>query len=1028
MAWYDSLPINSGFEYVIGTTTGNYNDGNTDALVKTWLEYKVTQSEADKEANRSVVRAVLYSKVIPPDGSSTGMSSWTTADNFGYVGYDGANRQYLSTTYNFNNYAVNKFADYTFTIPHNSDGTKTITLQGAFQTHSGTWAITGGSVSFSLTLPTISIARGTEITGVSFLYYGMPTQFYMSRKSSNFREQVTMTNGSTTLTIKTTSVSDVNFEYNLARSYTPNTAYPSSSTWTVSVNTYNGATLVETKTYSYTWSISPYDIDSYRPYCTYTVEAYNDRVPALSTDTVVSGYSKLNVKVLSSNVHGRHGATVNASAIVVRYQDGWAVAGSGDHISGTISYSGRFSFRITITDSRGISKDYTDYWDNVLVSSAPTLDVKECYRGDSSGNVVDGGAYIWAKITTSCDSLNNHNSIQSRSGKVGSGSAVTMAEDTRVALTTSAAATSAYEINFTISDLLRTTSVKRYVSAEGVPLNIGEGGQSVGIGAYAENDDELKIGYNTRAIKPITVEHDGDSSVYPYVENYIELDAKKTQGTQILPYVTLDRNRHDSETDSRLEHLFIDSIGWNCNVRNYANNTQTSSQTINHVVGDLQFNDYYGDTPYDGVKYRVAHYRTRGIQLSQGDTYASDTKVDLDASALNYGDRIFASCNMADETLLKQGAISATGEDLDTTPYTTNYVKTPLIKATWSRTYTVSYRATNSTQKRLNWFEYDSRGYFLRYDGQNFSENNSVTFTTGNDTRYIRLQFNNMSGNNATTTTIDEFEAIQCERGTIKSQYFTDYVLDNLELTNRKYVQDWESKNIADVNSLTQGYITAQGAEGDDATTISYYVKSGFCKVDCNTQYTLTQNTTSWGLHVFEYDANKTFLRYTPYGAIYARSKTFSAHEGTRYIRVQLNKVASGAATQTDLTYFTSLQVVKGASECPSVPFAMDNEELSRYTGKWMYCGEVTNQKVYFPKGATEIALVLKISSYTFPMQIFLRETLTQTTNVFEFWETSTGYLRFYFNYQASLCYIEKNSLTNWGSGWNDWHVHVYAK
>ena len=489
--WY-SRPINSGYTVVDGTTTGNYNNGVPNTYVKTWMEYKVLQDSTDIANNRSRIDVKLYSQVID-GGSSTGMSSATTANNYGYVGFDNANQSYLSTTYNFNNYALNKFADATLTIPHNTDGTKSITLQGSFQTLSGTWAITGGSASASVTLPTIP--KGTEITSVNFLYYGMPTQFYMSRKSSNFREQVTMTNGSTTLTIKTTSTADVNFEYNLARSYTPNTAYPSPSTWTVSVKTYNGSTLVETKNYSYTWNISDYDKSAYMPYASYSVQAYNDVVSQLGTDTAVAGYSKINVIASSANATARNNATITSR--VVRFQDGRTVSGANDtnHISNLINTAGSYSFTYTITDSRGLSVTYNGSY-NVISSSAPTIDVKECYRGDSSGNASDTGTYIWAKITTSYDSLNGHNAITVRQGQVSGMSAVNMSENTRVALASNTAlVTNAYTVTFTATDRLRTTTVTRSIASEDIPLNIREGGKGVGIGAYCEGEGLISVGY-----------------------------------------------------------------------------------------------------------------------------------------------------------------------------------------------------------------------------------------------------------------------------------------------------------------------------------------------------------------------------------------------------------------------------------------------------------------------------------------------------------------------------------------------------
>jgi len=490
--WY-SRPINSGYTVVDGTTTGNYNNGVPNTYVKTWMEYKVLQDSTDIVNNRSRIDVKLYSQVID-GGSSTGMSSATTANNYGYVGYDNANQSYLSTTYNFNSYALNKFADATLTIPHNADGTKTITLQGAFQTLAGTWAITGGSASASITLPTI--ARGTELVSVANPYYGHSTYFTLSRKASGLREQVTMTSGSTTLTIKQTSTSDVNFYYELARSYTPNTTKPSASTWTISVKTYNGNTLVETKTYSQVFSIADGDEGSYRPLFTLsdiTVQGYNDVVSAFGTN-MVAGYSKMNVITAKSAIQLKYGATV--ASRVVTFQDGRTVSGIDDtnHISNKIMTAGNYSWRYVVVDSRGFSYEASGSA-YVYGYSAPSIDVTECYRGDSSGNASTSGTYVWATATASCTSVAG-NTITAFKGQVAGFSAVNLTNGTRVQLTNNASATNVYTVTFTVTDTAGTTvTVTRSIPSEDIPINIREGGKGVGIGAYCEGEGLISVGY-----------------------------------------------------------------------------------------------------------------------------------------------------------------------------------------------------------------------------------------------------------------------------------------------------------------------------------------------------------------------------------------------------------------------------------------------------------------------------------------------------------------------------------------------------
>ena len=137
-----TTPVNSGYTIINGTTTGSNG-----SKVDTWIEYKVlSQSVAN---NTSTVRVILYSQ-----STVSSSTKWKIAEKFGYVGYDNGNKQYLSTTYDFSNNKVNKFGDYTFTIQHGSDGSKTITMQGAWSTSHSTY-ISGGSVSGIVALPVI---------------------------------------------------------------------------------------------------------------------------------------------------------------------------------------------------------------------------------------------------------------------------------------------------------------------------------------------------------------------------------------------------------------------------------------------------------------------------------------------------------------------------------------------------------------------------------------------------------------------------------------------------------------------------------------------------------------------------------------------------------------------------------------------------------------------------------------------------------------------------------------------------------
>lgn len=147
-----TTPVNTGYNIIHGTATGS-----DQAYVDCWLEWKILRQSIS--ANTSTVRVVLYSACTK---SST--TQWNVPEKYGYVGYDGANRHYRSTTYNFANHQVNCFGDHTFTVSHDSDGSKAITLEGAWRTAHAT-DISGGRAAGVVELPHIgreSTIRATD--------------------------------------------------------------------------------------------------------------------------------------------------------------------------------------------------------------------------------------------------------------------------------------------------------------------------------------------------------------------------------------------------------------------------------------------------------------------------------------------------------------------------------------------------------------------------------------------------------------------------------------------------------------------------------------------------------------------------------------------------------------------------------------------------------------------------------------------------------------------------------------------------
>jgi hypothetical protein len=151
-----TTPVNQGYLIINGTTTGAQG-----SVVDTWIEYKIlSQSSTD---NTSLLHVLLYSQ-----SRSNSSVKWEYPERFGYVGYDDLNREYYITNYDFSNSRINCFADHVYTVQHDSDGRKTIVLQGAWSTsHSD--EISGGSASGTVYFP--QIQRPASVTqGFNAIY------------------------------------------------------------------------------------------------------------------------------------------------------------------------------------------------------------------------------------------------------------------------------------------------------------------------------------------------------------------------------------------------------------------------------------------------------------------------------------------------------------------------------------------------------------------------------------------------------------------------------------------------------------------------------------------------------------------------------------------------------------------------------------------------------------------------------------------------------------------------------------------
>ena len=261
-------------------------------------------------------------------------------------------RTIVNTTTSYKVPAGGEFtlASGTFTVAHNSDGTKSFNFSSGFASYHGTCLVSG-----SMTLPKLNRGSTLSITDV---YGGVITsadidteiRLKVNKGSSTYTHKVgyEIVGDGSTLTSDISYYSD-NVGYvdfliptSWLSSYFKNNV---SKTVTFYVKTYNNGSLIYIDTKTLTVSV-PFSIVP--TISTIEVLEGNSKVSTILGDDFYQSLSTYNVKVTAS---GLNGSTITSYKIEM---DGRVYTSTTNNLSlPSISVSGSQSLKVTVTDSRG---------------------------------------------------------------------------------------------------------------------------------------------------------------------------------------------------------------------------------------------------------------------------------------------------------------------------------------------------------------------------------------------------------------------------------------------------------------------------------------------------------------------------------------------------------------------------------------------------------------------------------------------------------------------------------------------------
>ena len=475
----NTIPYNTGYTAIMGTTTGN-NGYRTD----TWVEYKVIgQSEVN---NTSTVKVYLYSQA-QWDSSTIHEST----GNYGYVQIDSVKHTYSMTGgYNFHNQRLNKFAEYEFqNIAHNSDGTKTVTISGAWSDPGWSTWISGGSASGTVTLPTIArkssftIASGTKYLGTSF-------NINITSQSDAFYHTLTVAFGGRTSTTNITHTTNKTLQQSVTVStdWADQIPNATSGTLTLTLTTYSNSsrtTAIGSVSSTLTINIP----SSWKPTIGTMTFAEADST-MITKNWGVYVKTKSKVKVTLGSI------TTNTGASIASYK----ITSTAGHSSTAATYttdylqtSGTITFTATVTDSRGRTSAAKTGSITVNDYSAPTLTDVSIYRCDSSGNRSDTAeyGYIKAKLTTTTVGSPNVNTrtlqyrIKAAGGSWGSWTNLTSNTQTIIG---SRVETTTYDVEIRGGDAFTTVTTSGVITSSSRIININADGNGVAFGGFSSGN------------------------------------------------------------------------------------------------------------------------------------------------------------------------------------------------------------------------------------------------------------------------------------------------------------------------------------------------------------------------------------------------------------------------------------------------------------------------------------------------------------------------------------------------------------
>jgi hypothetical protein len=467
--------------------SGNFSSSSINGL-SLYVEWSSTENIS---ANTSSVTATLYVK-------SYGFRA--TALSGSYLTINGNTRNWVKT-FSISDTSIlttTHVSTHTVTVPHNADGTKSITIKANMKlngTYGGTY-ISDLTASKSVTLTTIP--RASSFSVPSSVNTGSSLKIAISPSSSSFRHKFQFeVDGSIKYTSNYVEAGITSYSYAIPHSWIPKT--PSK----------------DITVYCYTYPASGNDYIA-RTIKTCTANVPSNIKPSITglTATVVNGLNGKYIQGKSKIKLTATAKTSDGSTISSYIFKGDNIAGTSSlytttststsciQTSGIIQSSNSVTYQVAVSDARGRTSDYQSVSINVYPYAAPQVTSISAQRCLADGTLHTDGTYAKVTVKTSYASIDGANTrtVKLYNSKDDFATGTTVLAVTNTAGTYTGVYGSGFEpnqsytIKATIDDEYGKNSKTTTLQVSERTINIAKHGNGVAIGGLSSVTNASDVG------------------------------------------------------------------------------------------------------------------------------------------------------------------------------------------------------------------------------------------------------------------------------------------------------------------------------------------------------------------------------------------------------------------------------------------------------------------------------------------------------------------------------------------------------